>query len=133
MINLCSKDTLSSHIIYLLSSTHHKAFSCSLHNSSCCFFFLQLALYVLSFLDARDLLRAAQTCQYWHVLCEDNLLWREKCREEGISESLVYGSRLRRRPGNPSPCKALYMRQSQIEQNWRTGTSKPTKVRPPSF
>jgi len=44
---------------------------------------LQLALYVLSFLEPRDLLRAAQTCRYWRVLAEDNLLWREKCREEG--------------------------------------------------
>lgn len=43
----------------------------------------QLALYVLSFLEPRDLLRAAQTCRYWRVLAEDNLLWREKCREEG--------------------------------------------------
>lgn len=44
---------------------------------------LQLALYVLTFLEPRDLLRAAQTCRYWRILAEDNLLWREKCREEG--------------------------------------------------
>ena len=89
---------------------------------------LQLALYVLSYLEPKDLLRAAQTCRYWHVLCEDNLLWREKCREEGIDETLVYGSRLRRRPGLRSPCKALYMRQSQIEHNWRKGVSRIPKV-----
>lgn len=45
--------------------------------------FLQLALYVLSFLEPRDLLQAAQTCRYWRILAEDNLLWREKCKEEG--------------------------------------------------
>lgn len=44
---------------------------------------LQLALYVLSFLAPRDLLQAAQTCCYWRILAEDNLLWREKCHEEG--------------------------------------------------
>ncbi|KAK7476940.1 hypothetical protein BaRGS_00031799 [Batillaria attramentaria] len=88
----------------------------------------ELALYVLSFLEPRDLLRAAQTCRYWHILCEDNLLWREKCREEGIDETLVYGSRPRRRPGPRSPCKALFMRQSQIEHNWRTGTSRSPKI-----
>ena len=44
---------------------------------------LQLALYVLTFLAPRDLLQAAQTCRYWRILAEDNLLWREKCREEG--------------------------------------------------
>ena len=41
----------------------------------------ELALYVLSFLKPRDLLNAAQTCRYWRILAEDNLLWREKCRE----------------------------------------------------
>jgi hypothetical protein len=49
-------------------------------------FSLKLALYVLSFLEPRDLLRAAQTCRYWRLLCEDNLLWREKCRTAGIEE-----------------------------------------------
>ncbi|KAF7488947.1 F-box/WD repeat-containing protein 7 [Sarcoptes scabiei] len=44
----------------------------------------ELSLYVLSFLDPPDLLRAAQTCHYWRTLCEDNLLWREKCREENL-------------------------------------------------
>lgn len=44
----------------------------------------ELALYVLSFLEPKDLLRAAQTCRYWRILAEDNLLWREKCREQGI-------------------------------------------------
>lgn len=48
---------------------------------------LQLALYVLTFLAPRDLLQAAQTCRYWRILAEDNLLWREKCREEGNPES----------------------------------------------
>lgn len=51
---------------------------------------LQLALYVLSFLEPRDLLRAAQTCRYWRVLAEDNLLWREKCREEGKDPSSIW-------------------------------------------
>ncbi|XP_052281443.1 F-box/WD repeat-containing protein 7-like isoform X1 [Dreissena polymorpha] len=84
----------------------------------------ELALYVLSFLEPKSLLQAAQTCRYWRVLAEDNLLWREKCREESIDEPLVFGSnsRLRRRQPSPkSPWKSLYMRQHQIEQNWRTG------------
>jgi len=41
---------------------------------------------VLSFLEPRDLLQAAQTCRYWRILAEDNLLWREKCKEEGKAE-----------------------------------------------
>lgn len=46
----------------------------------------ELSLYVLSFLEPPHLLRAAQACRYWRILCEDNLLWREKCREEGLLE-----------------------------------------------
>ena len=33
----------------------------------------ELALYVLSFLDPKDLCRAAKTCRYWRILTEDNL------------------------------------------------------------
>ncbi|KAF6040691.1 FBXW7 [Bugula neritina] len=43
----------------------------------------ELALYVLSFLNPKDLLRAGQTCQYWRMLAEDTLLWKQKCRESG--------------------------------------------------
>ena len=89
----------------------------------------QLALYVLSFLEPKDLLRAAQTCRYWRLLAEDNLLWREKCREESIDETLVFGPRLRRKSAAAgSPWKALYMRQHQIEQNWRRKPIRPFKV-----
>lgn len=90
----------------------------------------ELALYVLSFLGPKDLLQAAQTCRYWRVLTEDNLLWREKCKEETIDESLVFGTnRLRRRQPSPkSPWKSLYMRQHQIEQNWRTGVIRTPKA-----
>ena len=51
--------------------------------------FQQLALYVLSFLEPKDLLQAAQTCRYWRILAEDNLLWREKCREEGEFQAVA--------------------------------------------
>lgn len=56
----------------------------------CLLVFQQLALYVLSFLEPKDLLQAAQTCRYWRILAEDNLLWREKCREEGESMQQMY-------------------------------------------
>ncbi|XP_064608002.1 F-box/WD repeat-containing protein 7-like isoform X2 [Liolophura sinensis] len=92
----------------------------------------ELALYVLSFLEPKDLLKAAQTCRYWRILAEDKLLWREKCREESIDEGLVYGYRPLRRSMTPgcskANWKALYMRQHQIEQNWRTGELRPSKV-----
>jgi F-box-like len=52
-------------------------------------FAFQLALHVLSFLEPADLLRAAQTCRYWRLLTEDNLLWREKCKAAGIDAPFV--------------------------------------------
>ncbi|KAM6226049.1 LOW QUALITY PROTEIN: uncharacterized protein LJ264_015962 [Porphyrio hochstetteri] len=89
----------------------------------------ELALYVLSFLEPRDLLRAAQTCRYWRVLAEDNLLWREKCREEGIEESLSLRKRRLLSPGFMySPWKLAFLRQHRIDMNWRSGELKAPKV-----
>ena len=114
---------------------------------------------MLSFLEPKDLLRAAQTCRYWRILAEDNLLWREKCKEEGITPNTLStspilpqasASRVRRKSSTyslasvtsslssgssmngdmpaKSQWKALYMRQYQIEQNWRHGSVRPHKV-----
>ncbi|XP_067420738.1 F-box/WD repeat-containing protein 7-like isoform X2 [Emydura macquarii macquarii] len=89
----------------------------------------ELALYVLSFLEPRDLLRAAQTCRYWRVLAEDNLLWREKCREEGIEEPLNLRKRRLLSPGFMySPWKFAFMRQHKIDMNWRSGDLKAPKA-----
>ncbi|XP_078514869.1 F-box/WD repeat-containing protein 7-like isoform X1 [Lissotriton helveticus] len=89
----------------------------------------ELALYVLSFLEPRDLLRAAQTCRYWRILAEDNLLWREKCRDEGIDEPLNLRRRRMLTPGFMySPWKFGFMRQHKIDMNWRSGDIRPPKV-----
>nr|XP_028600718.1 F-box/WD repeat-containing protein 7 isoform X1 [Podarcis muralis] len=89
----------------------------------------ELALYVLSFLEPKDLLQAAQTCRYWRILAEDNLLWREKCREEGIDEPLHIKRRKVIKPGFiHSPWKSAYIRQHRIDTNWRRGELKSPKV-----
>lgn len=46
----------------------------------------EVAFSVLSFLEPRDLLRAAQTCRSWRVLADDNVLWKRKCQAAGIKE-----------------------------------------------
>uniref|UniRef100_A0A8P4KBH0 F-box/WD repeat-containing protein 7 n=1 Tax=Dicentrarchus labrax TaxID=13489 RepID=A0A8P4KBH0_DICLA len=89
----------------------------------------ELALYVLTFLAPRDLLQAAQTCRYWRILAEDNLLWREKCREEGISDCASSRRRKSARPGVAvSPWKSAYIRQHRIENNWRQGDTREPMV-----
>lgn len=98
-------------------------------NFKLCPLLTQLALHVLSFLEPSDILKAAQTCQTWRILCEDNLLWREKCVEAGIDE--LTSKQLRRRSygGIPrSPWKSLFLRTHQIEYNWRHGSIKQPKV-----
>jgi len=86
------------------------------------------------------LARASQTCHYWHILAEDNLLWREKCREEGVTDTAVWGGRItRRRPQNRSvytpsnasvktAWKSVYKRQKMIENNWSRSPLQPPKV-----
>ncbi|KAK3862746.1 hypothetical protein Pcinc_031420 [Petrolisthes cinctipes] len=91
----------------------------------------ELALYVLSFLPPKDLLRAAQTCKYWNILAADNLLWREKCHEAGIENHLVVMDRRRRKGtsvSHMSPYKAAFMRQHRIEMNWRVAPLRPPRV-----
>ncbi|XP_061921790.1 F-box/WD repeat-containing protein 7-like isoform X2 [Entelurus aequoreus] len=84
----------------------------------------ELALYVLTFLAPRDLLQAAQTCRYWRTLAEDNLLWREKCHEEGISER---SPPRRRKCEVVSVWKSTYIRQHRIENNWKKGDTRKAK------
>lgn len=81
----------------------------------------ELALHVLSFLEPRDLLVAAQTCRTWYMLSEDSLLWKEKCRECGINESYLQAS-ARRRPSGTiinNPWKQMYLTKHWIKYNWR--------------
>ncbi|KAJ8936215.1 hypothetical protein NQ318_014844 [Aromia moschata] len=101
----------------------------------------ELALNVLSFLEPRDLLRAAQTCRSWRFLAEDNLLWKEKCKHAGIDEIPKRGCRQDRpvcicllgrvlQLGKILECcnLAAYMRQHAIEMNWRTKPIRPPKM-----
>uniref|UniRef100_A0A1A9ZS35 F-box domain-containing protein n=1 Tax=Glossina pallidipes TaxID=7398 RepID=A0A1A9ZS35_GLOPL len=92
----------------------------------------ELALQVLSYLDPKDLLKAAQTCRSWRFLCDDNLLWKEKCRQVQILTEPRTDRPKRGRAGNmppiASPWKAAYMRQHIIEMNWRSRPIREPKI-----
>jgi F-box/WD-40 domain protein 7 len=80
----------------------------------------ELALHVLSFLNPRDLLVAAQICRTWHTLCDDNLLWRDKCKRYEIDESILKSSC--RRPAGAvisNQWKQMYLTKHKIDYNWR--------------
>lgn len=90
----------------------------------------ELALQVLSYLTPKDLLRAAQTCKSWRALCDDNLLWKEKCKQLNISieSSKLKRGRIGNMPAISSPWKAAYMRQHIIEMNWRSRPIREPKI-----
>jgi F-box and WD-40 domain protein 7 len=92
----------------------------------------ELALHVLSYLEPKDLLRAAQTCRSWRFLADDNLLWKEKCKVATIISDSHPDKPKRGRTGNmpkiASPWKAAYMRHHTIEMNWRTNQIRSPKT-----
>lgn len=92
----------------------------------------ELALQVLSYLLPKDLLRAAQTCRSWRYLCDDNLLWKDKCKQSAIciesSTDRPKRGRVGSMPPISSPWKAAYMRQHIIEMNWRSRDIREPKV-----
>lgn len=92
----------------------------------------ELALQVLSYLEPKDLLRAAQTCRSWRFLADDNLLWREKCKQANIAVEMKNNKPKRGRVGNmppiSSPWKASYIRHHTIEMNWRSRPIRSPKI-----
>lgn len=95
----------------------------------------ELALHVLSYLEPKDLLRAAQTCRSWRFLADDNLLWKEKCKQAAIitkTSSSLSDKPRRGRTGNmpkiASAWKAAFMRHNTIETNWRSNPIRSPKI-----
>jgi len=89
----------------------------------------ELALYVLSFLEPKNLLRAAQTCRYWRILAEDNLMWRRKCEEAGLDSMNCTDIRSRIDSlFEYSSWKAGYLKQHRTDMNLRQNIIKDPKV-----
>ncbi|NP_001089543.1 uncharacterized protein LOC734599 [Xenopus laevis] len=77
----------------------------------------ELALRILWYLDGKEILQVAQTCQRWRQLAEDEGLWQGKCKARGIEEPLYISSAT----GSTSPWKSTYIRQLRIHNNWCLG------------
>eukprot|EP00079_Xenopus_tropicalis_P031292 XP_017945063.1 PREDICTED: uncharacterized protein LOC100158595 isoform X1 [Xenopus tropicalis] len=78
----------------------------------------ELALRILSYLDAKDILQVAQTCQRWRELAEDEGLWQGKCKADGIEEPLHISTATGSRP---RPWKSAYTNQLRVDTNWHRG------------
>eukprot|EP00111_Clytia_hemisphaerica_P004411 TCONS_00012615-protein len=90
----------------------------------------ELALYVLSFLEPKDLSNAARTCRYWRILGEDNLLWKEKCHEYQLFyplSDLLEEGKVDKKASQPNeaPYKELFAYCHKLERNWRSNTLRP--------
>jgi F-box/WD-40 domain protein 7 len=44
----------------------------------------ELALHILKYLPASDLVRASRTCRAWYETCNDILLWKNLCQTQSI-------------------------------------------------
>ena len=71
----------------------------------------ELLLNVFTRLGIKDLMRIAKTCQKWHRLSNDHMLWKRKCQEEEITEIKENLS-----------WKEEYINHYAIDQNWRKKT-----------
>ena len=76
----------------------------------------ELAMSILRYLEPKDLLNAMRTCKSWKVLCDDSLLWKDKCRAlpeipnhyyDGDSDNLDW--------------KKIFLTRQELDDNWRTG------------
>ncbi|KAE8606009.1 hypothetical protein XENTR_v10010564 [Xenopus tropicalis] len=83
----------------------------------------ELALRILSYLDAKDIMQVAQTCQRWRELAEDEGLWQGKCKADGIEEPLQV-TRSRAKGFRSGPWKSAYTNQLRVDTNWRRGRFK---------
>ncbi|XP_018115859.1 F-box/WD repeat-containing protein 7 [Xenopus laevis] len=83
----------------------------------------ELALRILWYLDGKDILQVAQTCQRWRQLAEDEGLWQGKCKADGIDEPLCI-TRRKAKASRSSPWKSAYIHQLRIDSNWRQGRFK---------
>jgi F-box/WD-40 domain protein 7 len=84
----------------------------------------ECALHILSYLEPKDLMVSSQICKRWHELCEDSILWREKCQVEGITKADI---NCLKKPPKTNLWKQLYLTKRRIEYNWREGKLKPIK------
>ncbi|OCT83561.1 F-box/WD repeat-containing protein 7 [Xenopus laevis] len=80
----------------------------------------ELALRILWYLDGKEILQVAQTCQRWRQLAEDEGLWQGKCKARGIEEPLCI-TRRKAKASRSGPWKSSYIHQLRIDTNWRRG------------
>ena len=90
-----------------------------------------VSLLIFKYLSPADLCRCSLVCHSWRRLAEDNLIWREKCKESEIKkEQMNSFNGPAGTSGTPNDdefidrsWKAAYVENYDIERNWRTLTT----------
>lgn len=93
----------------------------------------EMAFNILSFVPALHLRYCAGVSRTWRALCEDELLWAEKCRAEGIETNLCSDIRLplggvtddahNGQSIMQSTWKLTYLYHHRVRKMWREGKS----------
>ena len=87
---------------------------------------LEIWFCILSYLEYRDVLRAARVCRTWRPLCEDEALWRKLYLDAGLLQEAAdrttsahpFSEALE---GRIIDWKELFKQSTRLNQNWTCG------------
>ena len=76
----------------------------------------ELAMSILRYLEPKDLLNAMRTCKSWKILCDDSLLWKDKCRALPEIPNHYYDD-----DSDNLDWKKIFLTRQELDDNWKTG------------
>lgn len=72
-----------------------------------------MAIKILSYLSAKELLNAGRVCKSWRILSKKEKLWESKCREIVIENPLLLSLNIEWR--------LLFRKNEKLKKNWKSG------------
>lgn len=78
---------------------------------------LDCLIYIFSFLDEDDLIRASEVCKFWHEAAVTPWLWRQMCLQRWTFCNVA------RSESGKGSWKSYFLRRAQLERKMETGRS----------